>query len=345
MDLRKAFPSVSRHLLLQKLNNLGISSKMMNIITALYQPDTFSIVSGNDLIGNADHGTKEGSCLSPLLFSLFISDLPEFLTGQNIRSPKIGKFSVRVLQFADDTALIATGRRNLQKLLNLFCIYCKNNQLSINSDKTEIINLRKGARGSIKDIWNIEYNQIGIAKKATYLGAVFSTGRKGNHHLQKILPNIRTKARLLVGRLKRADLTQAAFCVSSFHSLITPIVSYAFPFLLPVSSPHTLGKLNPVLNQFLRAVWRLPRSTSNFQLLQFADTFCLECVCHLEAVCFLIRKLKNWSDNSELIETLIKELFADRLSNNWLTCVLSAVRIFWCIYKENVDIFEGIRIS
>ncbi len=190
VDLAKAFPSISRPLLIKKLQMLGVSTKIVNMVAALYESDQYQfLLSRSSLgsqVGTANRGTREGSCLSPLLFLLFVSDLPKFLEGAHSLAPAFGQLLLRVLQFADDTALIAIGRANLQRLLDRFEEYCALNGLTINGGKTEIINLRQGARGSRKDRWKIAGSIVSISVKARYLGVIFGTGRKGLHHTRNL---------------------------------------------------------------------------------------------------------------------------------------------------------------
>jgi hypothetical protein len=190
VDLAKAFPSISRPLLISKLQKLGVSNKVLNVIAALYAADSYQFLLSRGSLGSqtgtADCGTREGSCLSPLLFLLFVSDLPQFLEGAHSLAPKFGEFILRVLQFADDTALIAIGRQQLQKLMDRFHEYCLLNGLRINGDKTEVINLRQGARGSRKDTWEFAGSTITISTSARYLGVLFCTGKKGSNHVRNL---------------------------------------------------------------------------------------------------------------------------------------------------------------
>jgi hypothetical protein len=216
----------------------------MNVIAALYKSDSYQVLLDQATlctkVGEADRGTREGSCLSPLLFLLFVSNLPDFLSSSRTLAPAFGPFILRVLQFVDDTSLMAIGRNNLQRLLNRFTKYCELNGLQINAAKTEVINLSRGARGSRKDCWSLAGSIISISKSARYLGVIFATGKKGTHHAKSLRTRNQEKVWRLVGRIRCRGLTDSAFLIRLFHTLITMAAMYGAGLSSP--SPSTTSQ-------------------------------------------------------------------------------------------------------
>ena len=77
------------------------------------------------------YGVPQGSLLGPKLFSIFVNDLPESITGGN------------VFMFADDTTIYTIGKDIDNIILNLQCILdqvytlCQSNRLIAHESKTE----------------------------------------------------------------------------------------------------------------------------------------------------------------------------------------------------------------
>jgi hypothetical protein len=333
VDLAKAFPSVPRSKLLSKLTKLGLSTKMLNVIADMYTTDSYRFVLSKSNLGSqsgkADTGTREGSCLSPLLFLLFVQDLPAFLDECGSLGPKIGDLVLRVMQFADDTTLIAIGRKNFQILLDRFALYCQENDLSINASKTEVINLRPGARASRKEHWTLNSQPIRISPSARFLGVIFSSGRIGLHHARHLRARNLAKVWGLVGRIRRAGFTDTAFISRLFSVLITPSATYGAGLLFPFPLQSLHRNLDCLQTTFYRSIWSLPRGTANHLVLSAANAPCMTCLCREDAVRYLIRKFRHWGVNSPLVEAFLTAMYEDRgsfedpASASWLGFVIN----------------------
>ena len=108
-DIKKAFDTVDHDILLSKLRKygvLGIEFKwFMSYLTGRKQSCTIS--GENSSFKMVKCGIPQGSCLGPLLFLIYISDLPSVL-GRATPS-----------MFADDTSMWVTSD-SVPELLHLF---------------------------------------------------------------------------------------------------------------------------------------------------------------------------------------------------------------------------------
>ena len=82
IDYKKAFDSVNRTYLWQKLLSNNIDGKMFKIIHSLYANAKSAVRIGNLKSGSfsSNIGVRQGENLSPVLFSLFLNDLSEFIS-------------------------------------------------------------------------------------------------------------------------------------------------------------------------------------------------------------------------------------------------------------------------
>ena len=61
------------------------------------------------------NGVLQGDSLSPLLFNLFVADLPKSLSHS---APKLDDIEVPYMQYADNLPICATNAAELQKVLD-----------------------------------------------------------------------------------------------------------------------------------------------------------------------------------------------------------------------------------
>ena len=109
-------------------------------------------------------GLREGDGLSPILFALNINDLSKKLS--EVDSDR----NMSILLYADDLVILAESREMLQKKLDVLYTYCRDNNLKVNINKSNVI-----AFNSRKDIELLLYNGCILHQvdKLKYLGMTF----------------------------------------------------------------------------------------------------------------------------------------------------------------------------
>ena len=137
VDFRKAFDLVDHRLLIQKLKHYKVNDLSLSWFDS-YLNNRTQQVTVNTSQSKAERirsGVPQGSILGPLLFLIFINDLPLCL--------KDAVCSVDL--YADDTTLYEIGfdkdvlENNLQHALNLLNSWCLENGMIINIDKTKLM--------------------------------------------------------------------------------------------------------------------------------------------------------------------------------------------------------------
>ena len=147
VDLAKAFDSINHYLLWLKLSAMEISTKVLKL-QHMYRTAR-SVVSDDGFTSSefpCHKGVSQGCPLSPLLFSLFISDLEHELLANSSGKVRIGEQEVRVIMFADDLVLLAETSEGLQQSLSALYHYCHSWQLKINADKSKVMIFSKTSR-------------------------------------------------------------------------------------------------------------------------------------------------------------------------------------------------------
>ena len=134
-DLSKAFDTVDRDFVAQQLNNLGILDPLNSWIVSYLSNRKVVVKIGTTTSDKKDVsiGTPQGSVLGPLIFLLYVNDLPCHISQ--------GK----IFMYADDSTIIISDpdpsilRNKVSTVLEEFNQWCYNNRLIINRDKTVLV--------------------------------------------------------------------------------------------------------------------------------------------------------------------------------------------------------------
>ena len=86
-------------------------------------------------------GVKQGCMLSPTLFNLYLSDLPEFLNSSSSTDILFddSERPINCLLYADDLLIFSRSANGLQTLLNKLESYCDKTELTVNLDKIKVM--------------------------------------------------------------------------------------------------------------------------------------------------------------------------------------------------------------
>ena len=145
-DLSKAFDSVDHVLLWEKLKAFGIPKALLANIQSFYSQLVMQVKTDQGLTKKIKitRGVLQGDPISPILFNLFLSDLPNCLPKEiGVKSNNV---TTNILMFADDIALLATDHAQLNKLIKRLKIFLDLNMLNLNPNKSKVIIFAKKIR-------------------------------------------------------------------------------------------------------------------------------------------------------------------------------------------------------
>jgi hypothetical protein len=259
VDYKKAFDLVDRGLLFKKLQKMGIPANFSKMLFTLLSDMRFRIRSNGCLSPPFEsfNGVPQGDPLSPLLFSLFTADLPDYISHKGV---SLGNTEIKYLLYADDLVLLSHEPGELQKGLNQLNQYVVSSNLTVNVQKTKCVTFYRGS--SPTNHFHFNGAVIENCNKFTYLGVVFTTRLAAGKHIEHIVSKCHGTIGILFSRIpiKSVPLTVA---LNLFNVYVLPIITYALPVWFHKSSEEGRKKLNAIFTKFMKRYLGVPYSTYN----------------------------------------------------------------------------------
>ena len=126
VDFKKAFDSVLHSLLWKKLFTMKLNPQILKVLQSYYSKSS-SYVRGS--LGNSKTFPTSGN-LSPLLFSIFINDLPKTLQNSPTLNQTNEVFPSSCILFADDLVIFSKNPKELQNMIDSLNDYCTAQQVT-----------------------------------------------------------------------------------------------------------------------------------------------------------------------------------------------------------------------
>ena len=239
LDFSKAFDKVSHQLLIQKLDKFKMGGKLtIWIRNWLNNRKQRVVINGeeSDLI-NVTSSVPQGSVLGPVLFSMFINDLPD-------------NIACKTFMFADDTKCMrATAALSdcmkFQDEINALYNWSQDWKMEFNAEKCKVLHF---GHNNKQFPYRMNGTLLQKSDQEKDLGIIVSKDGKFNAHVDKMT----NKANRCVGMIRRNFVTRNPVTMKKlFSTYVNPILNYGSEVWNPTFKGQ-VDKIEKVQKRFFR---------------------------------------------------------------------------------------------
>ena len=226
IDFKKAYDTVNRNRLFDKLRKLGINGTYMKNIEAMYKRTEYCIKlkAGHTPPVLSNLGLKQGCPLSPMLFNLYIDDIKDIFDDRcepiTVQNTKISHFL-----YADDLVILSKSKEGLQRCLDKTHFYSKINLLTISVKKSKSMIFNSSGKFIRNITFHIGDEKIEPVQEFCYLGIDFKCSGTVKHGANVLNDKGNKALRPLMNVIARFKIPPKT-AIKLFHTYISPIITY-----------------------------------------------------------------------------------------------------------------------
>lgn len=267
LDIEKAYDTVWHDGLIYKLNSFDCPFYLTKMLHSFLANRSFFVSVNNysSSTRSIPAGLPQGSVISPLLYSIFISDF---------KKPKY----CEIAYYADDTSLLCSGKqtktiiKKLQMSLHAVQKYLKKWKIKLNDGKTQAIlfPFNRSPKRTPRTNLRFNNNEIIFSNHCKYLGVILDQKLNFAKHIEtarnKGINCLRTLYSL-IGRKSKLSYENKNLI---YKMVIRPTMTYASPVWKNAAKTH-IKKIQVVQNKCLKMINNLPWRYSTIDLHQRTD--------------------------------------------------------------------------
>ena len=263
MDLTKAFDMVDHSILLSKMRSYGVSETELKWFCSYLHRRMQRVCVGGELSNSVamEKGVPQGSILGPLLFLVYVNDLPNTIVHSSTR------------QYADDTTLVlvSKNREDLERCLeeDLLAMnkWTEANKLTNpnpNVQKTQLMVLARNRRQKEADQVDIklEGRKLERSTLVKCLGVIFDDKLKFTEHIKAV------KRRACAGLTKLRMLQHSLppnIKTKLYNAIVLPHLDYCSVIWMECARSLRL-ELQKLQNYGMRIILNAPPRSSSEEL-------------------------------------------------------------------------------
>ena len=257
-DLEKAFDSIWHKGLLYKLKKIGLSLQDLKLLSSYLEGRTFKVKVNGTLSTSRQikAGVPQGGILSPILFLIYTSDIPDHLLIRN--DVEESRFADDVVSWASDRSRILLNFK-LQIAAYVYETWSNKWRMKLNPDKCSIVvfhNKEDDPPGL-----DVKINGVSVKNKSSekFLGLTFDSKLTWDEHMKAVTQSFNHRMRLL-RELRWNNAISNTLTVRLYKTMVRSKFEYGMPAWLHLSLRHR-RRLQVMQNDVLRLANKATRKS------------------------------------------------------------------------------------
>ena len=201
IDLRKAFDKVNHYGLLCTLQQKHINARILDLLENWMEKSN-AVIDWMKTVSApvaCSAGVRQGSVLSPVLFSLFVDSVLERLKSSGLGC--IVNFECHnSFMYADDLILLSNSVTDMQAMFNLCAELFHNLDLPINLEKCHWMRIGPRHNSTCAPLF-LNNTLINCVSESKFLGSTFCSGKKLCWGLNELKNKFYRNANMILGRI------------------------------------------------------------------------------------------------------------------------------------------------
>ena len=243
VDLTKAYDSVDRSTLIAILRHYGVTHQLASIVTDLYTGTTCKVRAGESMSEEFEvkTGVRQGCVLSPLLFNCYMDHILreamkmtegglqiEYTTSGGLfltyRDKTPLTASIRNIQYADDLAMAAETKAELQEMFEVLETACRKYGMKINEEKTKILSI--GDNKSNQHHIKLGSRALEEVESFAYLGSEIGQSSKIDKEVNMRLKKASTVYQMWRRKVFKNHSLSKTTKLKVFRTCVMPVLLY-----------------------------------------------------------------------------------------------------------------------